>query len=64
MDFNLFCKILADIALIYLLIFECLYFYFKTYKKDVRFLNISFFKFFDCPVKTFRGDFIQKQDKE
>lgn len=41
---------------IYLFFIELSYFYFKTIKKDNRFEKVGFFKYFECPVKTLKGD--------
>lgn len=41
--------------LIYLVFIEVSYFYFKNIKKDNRFENVGFFKYFESPVKTLKG---------
>ena len=42
---------------IYLFVVEFSYFYFKTLKKDERFEKVGFFKYFESPVKTLKGEF-------
>lgn len=42
---------------IYLAFIELSYIYFKTIKKDIRFEKVGLFKYFECPIKTLKGDF-------
>lgn len=50
-------QILVYLFYIYMAFIELSYIYFKTIKKDVRFDKVKFFKYFECPVKTLKGDF-------
>lgn len=53
-------KHLLDIVTIifswYLIIIEISYFYLKYAKKDIRFLNISMWKYLESPIKTLKGE--------
>ena len=40
----------------YMIFIEISYFYLKTLKKDKRFENVGFFKYFESPIKTLKGD--------
>lgn len=42
---------------IYMLFIELSYIYLKTLKKDTRFEKVGFFKYFESPIRTLRGDF-------
>lgn len=43
--------------ILYMCFIEISYFYFRSIKKDIRFEKVKFFKYFECPVKTLRGEF-------
>lgn len=49
--------ILVYLFYIYLVFIEFSYFYFRSIKKDTRFEKVKFFKYFECPIKTLKGDF-------
>lgn len=60
---NIFLKVITYLFYFYLVVIDILYYVFKYYKNDKRFINVSFFKFFDSPIRTFKGQFIQKGEK-
>lgn len=58
-EYNMSKHLLDIVTLIfscYLIFIEISYIYFKYSKKDVRFLNVSMWKYLECPIKTFKGE--------
>ena len=53
---NLLGRFLYPIFIIYMFFIEFSYFYLKTIKKDKRFENVGFLKYFESPIKTLKGD--------
>ena len=51
-----FIKFISTVFVFYLYCVEVCYLIMKYIKKDLRFQNISLFKFIESPVKTFKGD--------
>lgn len=49
-------QILVYLFNIYMIFIELSYIYFKSIKKDFRFEKVKFFKYFECPIKTLKGD--------
>ena len=49
--------ILVYLLDIYLIFIDISYIYFKSIKKDIRFEKVGLFKYFECPIKTLKGDF-------
>ena len=48
--------VLYPFFITYLIFIEISYFYLKNIKKDKRFENVRFFKYFESPIKTLKGD--------
>lgn len=61
---NIFLKVITYLFYFYLVVIDILYYVFKYYKKDKRFIDVSFLKFFDSPVRVFKGEFINKEKGE